>query len=171
MFSLSHLVLVDLLLQDLIGVGVNLHLLLFLQLASQPGQILLEGVRRKGCLRKTSHEVFQLQEDFVGVWRECGVIFPQHSNTTYLCSFQVAALPLPGGAVLGHGDLDLLKLGLRVLQLHLQVLCQLGSLHRLQQERNRSQSIKKTKKHVMMIFLSCGPVSLNKQTLFFVLQL
>lgn len=73
----------------------------------------------------------------------CGVIFPQYSNTTYLCSFQVAALPLPGSAVLSHGDLDLLKLGLRVLQLHLQVLCQLGSLHRLQQERNRTQSIKK----------------------------
>lgn len=52
MFSLSHLVLVNLLLQDLISVGVNLHLLLFLQLASKPGQILLEGVRRKGRLRK-----------------------------------------------------------------------------------------------------------------------
>ncbi|KAA8581719.1 hypothetical protein FQN60_003300, partial [Etheostoma spectabile] len=66
---------------------------------------------------------------------------------------KVAALPLPGGAVLSHRDLDLLKLGLRVLQLHLQVLCQLGSLHRLQQGRNRTHSIKK---HLMMEFLSCN---------------
>lgn len=47
MFSLSHLVLVDLLLQDLISVRVHLHLLLFLQLPPQPGQILLEGVGRR----------------------------------------------------------------------------------------------------------------------------
>lgn len=55
-----------------------------------------------------------------------------HPDATYLCSLQVAALPLPGRTVLRHGDLDLLKLGLGVVQLHLQVLCQLGSLHRLQ---------------------------------------
>lgn len=40
-----HLVLVNLLLQDLISVSVNLHLLLLLQLPSQPGQILLEFMR------------------------------------------------------------------------------------------------------------------------------
>lgn len=56
-------------------------------------------------------------------------------SATNLRSLQVAALPLPGGAVLSHGDLDLLQLGLRVLQLHLQVLCQLRGLHRLQQGR------------------------------------
>lgn len=47
MFSLSHLVLVDLLLQDLISVRVHLHLLLLLQLPSQPGQIFLEGIRKR----------------------------------------------------------------------------------------------------------------------------
>lgn len=57
---------------------------------------------------------------------------PHTQDATYLGPFQVAALPLSGGSVLSHRDLDLLKLGLRVLQLHLQVLCQLGSLHRLQ---------------------------------------
>ncbi len=47
MFALSHLVLVDLLLQDLISVRVDLHLLLFLQLPPQPGQILLEGIKKR----------------------------------------------------------------------------------------------------------------------------
>lgn len=44
MSSRSHLVLIDLLLQDLISVRVNLHLLLLLQLPPQSGQILLEGI-------------------------------------------------------------------------------------------------------------------------------
>lgn len=43
-FSPSHLVLVDLLLQDLVGVRVHLHLLLLLQLPPQSGQVLLGGV-------------------------------------------------------------------------------------------------------------------------------
>lgn len=67
---------------------------------------------------------------------------PQCQNSTYLCSLEVAALPLSCSAILSHGDLDLLQLGLGVLQLHLQVLCQLGSFHRLEQGRNWTHSIK-----------------------------
>lgn len=46
LYVFSDLVLVDLLLQDLISVRVHLHLFLFFQFPPQPGQVLLEGIRR-----------------------------------------------------------------------------------------------------------------------------
>lgn len=142
MYSLFHLVLVDLLLQDFISVRVNLHLLLFLQLPSQPGQILLKRAGGEGVVRGAAY--CDAPNRCSGILiKLCVKRYPRSSHTTYLRSFQVAALPLPGRTVLRHGDLDLLKLGLCVLQLHLQVLCQLGSLHRLQRGRNRTHSIKK----------------------------
>lgn len=46
LYVFSDLVLVDLLLQDLVSVRVHLHLFLFFQFPPQPGQVLLEGIRR-----------------------------------------------------------------------------------------------------------------------------
>lgn len=53
--SLSDLVLVDLLLQDLIGIRVHLHLFLFLQFPPQPGQVLLEDIRIASGVKQTAH--------------------------------------------------------------------------------------------------------------------
>lgn len=127
------LVLVDLLLQDLVSVRVHLHLLLFLQLPSQPRQVFLKKASGEGM----SKRVPVIHSGVLHKNRVTGA-----ENTTYLRSLQVVALPLPGGPVLGHGDLDLLQLGLRVLQLHLQVLSQLGGLHRLQEGGTRHQKKK-----------------------------
>lgn len=73
MFSLSHLVLVDLFLQDLISIGVNLHLFLFLQLPSQPGQILLESPRKRWF--KTDFTLDLLASGNKIVWSD----IPQHT--------------------------------------------------------------------------------------------
>lgn len=68
--NFSHLVLVDFLLQDLVGVGVHLHLLLFLQLPPQPGQVLLGRRMRKGN-----------SERLVSIQHTAGICPPFKNNT------------------------------------------------------------------------------------------